>query len=86
MPTARISLNAGTQPQVDVVFAMQIGEDLRHVVTEHPLQRQVRHFENGDVGSVVAGRRGNLQPNPARTNDDNPSTRRECRADSIRIR
>lgn len=61
---------ANGSPQRDAVLAVQVGEDLRHPGAEDPQQRQLGLLQHGDLGAARAGRRGGLQADPARADDD----------------
>ena len=76
----------GAQPQVDPVLPVQVGEDLPHLVAEDPVQRLRVGLHQGDLGAVLAGGRGRLQPDPAGADHDHPGAGAERGADPVGVR
>ena len=62
-------LDRCTQPQVDPVLTVQLGEHLGHLPPERAQQRQFGGFDHGDIRSTVAGIRGHFQTDPAAADD-----------------
>ena len=58
------------------MLAVEVGEDLGHLGAEHAEQRQVERLEHGHLGAVLAGGRGDLEPDPAAADDADPGSRR----------
>lgn len=55
----------GAEVEPHAVLAVQLGEDLAQFGAEHAVQRGRPVFDDGDLGAVFAGRRGDLQADPA---------------------
>ncbi|GAA3235386.1 hypothetical protein GCM10020256_53210 [Streptomyces thermocoprophilus] len=55
--------------EADAVLAVQFGEEVAQLGAEDAVQRGGRRFDHGDLGAVLAGRRRDLQADPAGTGD-----------------
>lgn len=51
--------------ETDAVLAMQVGEDGAELRAEDAVQRGGLRLDDGDLGAVLAGRRRDLQADPA---------------------
>lgn len=60
---------AGPEVEADAVLGVQVGEDLTDLGAEDRVQRGRLGLDDGDLGAVLAGRRGDLQADPARARD-----------------
>ena len=62
----------GVGEQVDAVVAVQPGEDAAHLRAEHGVQRGRLRLDDRHLVAVVAGRRGDLEADPAGADDHHP--------------
>ena len=60
------------ETQVDAVLAVQVGEDLRDLLAEHPQQRQLGRLQDRDLGPRGPGGGRGLQADPARADHHDP--------------
>ena len=58
-------LDPGAEPEVDAVRRMQVAIDGRNLIAEHPTQGQRVHFNDRHGATVLPGRGGRLQADPA---------------------
>ena len=68
-PSVVISLHRCPEPKVDAVFAVQGGEHLADLAAERRHQRQLSHFDDGDVDAAVSGTGGDLEADPPTADD-----------------
>ncbi len=67
------AVDPDAQPQVDTVLAVEIGEDPRHLGSEHTEQRLVLHLDHGDLDPCGPGGCGHLETDPAPADDHDPA-------------
>ena len=77
--------HAGLHPQVDAVVAMQVAVDRADLVPEHALERHRLGRDDGDVQAALPGRGGDLRPDPAGADDDQPAARVEALAQRVAV-
>ena len=68
------------------VRAVQVGEDLGHLVAEHPAQRRAVHLHDGHLGAVAARRGRGLQADPAGADDHDASGVAESGQERVGVR
>lgn len=59
----------GAEVEADAVLGVQVGEELAEFGAEDSVQRGLRGFYDGHLGAVLAGRRRDLQADPAAAGD-----------------
>ena len=60
---------AHTEPQIDVVLAVQIREGTPDLLADHPEQRLGKRFDHDHRSLVLAGGSGRLAADPSRADD-----------------
>ena len=74
---------AGHEPYA--VRVVQVDEDLGHLWSEHPLQGQRRHLDDGHVRLGDARRGGDLEPDPAASDHHDPGAIDEAWRQPLRV-
>jgi hypothetical protein len=66
------TVDSGPEVQVHPVLGVEVPEHGPHLGPEHPFERHRRPFDQGDLRAHLAGGRGDLGPDPSRSDHHEP--------------